>query len=187
MWAQGWQHVLRPFLNSELEGNDFREDRLTIGLDLLSDDKNWVEFEVALNQRTLRVYALEKRRVRLGYDQRQRLLGGEREGTVPVWSQQRSSPRPGTGEGVLAALDPLGMPLVAQVVSGEKADDPLYIPAIDEVRKAVDESGLLYVGDSKMMSLATRAHLVAGSDCYLGALALTPVPQATIDAYLAPV
>jgi len=27
---------------------------------LLSDDKNWVEFEVALNQRTLRIYALEK-------------------------------------------------------------------------------------------------------------------------------
>jgi len=27
---------------------------------LLSDDKNWVEFEGALNQRTLRIYALEK-------------------------------------------------------------------------------------------------------------------------------
>ena len=85
------------------------------------------------------------------------------------------------------ALEPLGMPLVAQSVSGEKADDPLYIPAIDEMRKAVEEWGLLYVGDNKMMSLATLAHWVAGSDYYLEPLALTQVPQATIDAYLAPV
>jgi transposase len=63
---------------------------------------------------------------------------------------------------MLAALDPLGMPLVAQVVSGEKADDPLYPPAIDQVRRGVEERGLLYVGDSKLMALATRTHLVAG-------------------------
>ena len=88
---------------------------------------------------------------------------------------------------MLATLDPLGMPLVAQVVSGEKADDPLYIPAIDQVRSGVGRRGLLYVGDSKLMALATRTHLVAGGDYYLAPLALTQVPQATIDAYLAPV
>ena len=74
---------------------------------------------------------------------------------------------------MLATLDPLGMPLVAQVVSGEKADDPLYIPAIDQVRSGVGRRGLLYVGDSKLMALATRAHLVVGGDYYLGPLALT--------------
>lgn len=88
---------------------------------------------------------------------------------------------------MLATLDPLGMPLVAQVVSGEKADDPLYIPAIDRVRSGVERRGLLYVGDSKLMALATRTHLVAGGDYYLAPLALTQVPQATIDAYLEPV
>ena len=38
---------------------------------------------------------------------------------------------------VLLATLPLGDPLVTQVVSGEKADDPLYIPAIDQVRTGV--------------------------------------------------
>ena len=42
-------------------------------------------------------------------------------------------------------------------VSGETADDPLYVPAIKQVRDSLDVSGLLYVGDSKMAALATRA------------------------------
>ena len=88
---------------------------------------------------------------------------------------------------MLATLDPLGLPLVTQVVSGEKADDPLYIPAIDQVRTGVGRCGLLYVGDCKLMALATRAHLAAGGDHYLAPLALTQLPQATIDAYLQPV
>ena len=37
---------------------------------------------------------------------------------------------------MLATLDPLGMPVATQVVAGQKADDPLYIPAIDQVRPA---------------------------------------------------
>lgn len=51
---------------------------------------------------------------------------------------------------MLAALDPLGLPLVTQVVSGEKADDPLYIAAIDQVRRGVGQGGLLYIGDCKL-------------------------------------
>lgn len=186
-WAQGRQHVLRPFLNDALQGSDFRDDRLAIGLDLLSDDKNWVEFEEALNRRTLRVYALEKRRVRLDTTSASGYWAVSEDGLFQFGHSKDHRPDLAQAKVMLAALDPLGMPLVAQVVSGEKADDPLYIPAIDEVRKAVEEWGLLYVGDSKMMSLATRAHLVAGGDYYLGPLALTQVPQATIDGYLAPV
>jgi transposase len=88
---------------------------------------------------------------------------------------------------MLATLDPLGLPLVTQVVAGAKADDPLYIPAIEQVRRGVGRRGLLYVGDCKLMALATRAYLVAGGDAYLAPLALTHLPQEAIDAYLQPV
>jgi len=186
-WAQERQHVLRPFLNDGLQGGDFQDDRLAIGLDLLSDDKNWAEFEAALNQRTLRVYALEKRCVRLDTTSASGYWTVSENGLFQFGHSKEHRPDLPQAKVMLATLDPLGMPLVTQVVSGEKADDPLYIPAIDEVRKGVEERKLLYVGDSKMMSLATRAHLVAGDDYYLGPLALTQAPQATIDAYLAPV
>jgi transposase len=60
------------------------------------------------------------------------------------------------------------MPLVTQVVSGEKADDRLYLPAIQQVRQGLKKRGVLYVGDCKLMSQENRADLQAGGDYYLG-------------------
>jgi transposase len=74
---------------------------------------------------------------------------------------------------MVAALDPLGLPLVSQVVAGETADDPLYIPAVDRVIQIIDGIGLLFVGDSKMSALATRAHIHRLNHHYLCPLALT--------------
>src|SRR5713226_1543490 len=36
-------------------------------------------------------------------------------------------------QAMMATLDPLGLPLALEVVSGEQADDPLYIPVLDRV------------------------------------------------------
>jgi len=73
---------------------------------------------------------------------------------------------------MMATLDPLGLPLALEVVSGEQADDRLYIPMIDRVLRCLGRTGLLFVGDSKMSALATRAHLVAHEQYYLTPLAL---------------
>jgi transposase len=54
-----------------------------------------------------------------------------------------------------AVLDPLGMPLATYVVSGEKANDPLYIPCIERVQQSLGRCGLLFVGDCKMASRET--------------------------------
>jgi transposase len=40
----------------------------------------------------------------------------------------------------IAALDPLGMPLVGTVVAGNTADDPLYVPAIARVQQSQEGS-----------------------------------------------
>ena len=66
----------------------------------------------------------------------------------------------------------LGLPLGLEVVSGEQADDRLYIPMIDRVLACLGRTGLLFVGDSKMSALATRAHLQAREQYYLTPLAL---------------
>src|SRR5229473_3599398 len=73
---------------------------------------------------------------------------------------------------MMATLDPLGLPLALEVVSGEQADDPLYIPTIDRVLACLVQTGLLFVGDCKMSALATRAHLQACGQYYLTPLAL---------------
>src|SRR5207245_7290540 len=59
---------------------------------------------------------------------------------------------------MMATLDPLGLPMALEVVSGEHADDPLYVPIIDRVLACLGRQGLLFVGDCQMSALGTRAH-----------------------------
>jgi len=73
------------------------------------------------------------------------------------------------------------------VVSGERADDPLYIPAIEQVSASLNEHGLLYVDDCKMAALETRAVLQAQQDYYLCPLAPTQLSDAVLAAYLQPI
>ena len=77
---------------------------------------------------------------------------------------------------MLSTLDPLGMPIATEILSGEKADDPLYIPAIERVRSTLKQPGLLYIGDCKMASMGTRTHIVSGGDFYQRILVLLGFP-----------
>jgi transposase len=88
---------------------------------------------------------------------------------------------------MLSALDPLGLPLVTQVVAGNAADDPLYLPAIKQVSQSLPGHGVLYVGDCKMAALSTRAYVQAQGDYYLCPLANTQMPASELDAFLQPV
>jgi transposase len=83
-----------------------------------------------------------------------------------------------------AVLDPLGMPLATDVVSGERADDPLYLPCIARVQASVGRRGLLYVGDCKMASRETRARLAASGDFYLCPLPQVQLAKGEFDAAL---
>ncbi|SLM30106.1 transposase [Desulfamplus magnetovallimortis] len=65
------------------------------------------------------------------------------------------------------------MPLASDVVSGEKADDGLYIPVIDRINESLKKPGLLFSGDCKMSSLGIRYHLVSTGHHYLCPLPLT--------------
>jgi transposase len=77
--------------------------------------------------------------------------------------------------------------VATEVVPGQRADDPLYLPAVTRVRESLGRRGLLYVGDCKMGALETRASLQAGGDCYLCPLSELQVPPAVMATYLAPV
>jgi transposase len=58
---------------------------------------------------------------------------------------------------MLSALDPLGLPMATQVVSGERADDVLHIPAIEQVSVSLNEHRLLSV--SLVQQAAARCRL----------------------------
>lgn len=79
---------------------------------------------------------------------------------------------------MMASLDPLGMPLVTHIKSGEKADDSLYAPIIEEINSTIKKEGLLYVGDCKMGAISTRGYIQYQNQYYLCPLAkVGNVPQ----------
>ena len=79
---------------------------------------------------------------------------------------------------MLASLDPLGMPLATKVVSGEQADDGLYLPILEQVSQNLGQSGLLWVGDCKMSSQETRGYIHRQQDYYLSLKTATAKIQA---------
>ena len=85
---------------------------------------------------------------------------------------------------MMGSLDPSGMPLATDVLSGERADDGLYIPIMERVRIGLQAPGLLFVGDCKMSALDTRAYLARHQDLYLSPLPLTGATAEAMDAWI---
>jgi transposase len=171
-WVAKQAEMLKRLIDPGLTEQDFSDDRLGDVLRYLSDDASWMAIEREVGQRMIRVYQLPAAWVRL--DSTTVSLYHEPEGTELIRYGHSKDHRSDLAQlkVMLASLDPLGAPLVTQVVAGNRADDGLYVPAIDEVRRVVGQKGLLYLGDSKMEALDTRAHLVASGDYYLVPLSL---------------
>src|SRR5437899_916131 len=151
---------------------DFTDDRLEIALRHLSDDMRWAAFESALNQHTVRVYDLSTARVHVDSTSASVYATVSEGGLCQFGHSKDHRPDLPQVKVMQAVLDPLGMPLATDVVSGERADDPLYMPCIARVQASVGRHGLLYVGDCKMASRDTRARIAAAGDFYL-----CPLPQ----------
>jgi transposase len=67
----------------------------------------------------------------------------------------------------LGCLDPAGIPIFTNTVRGSDADDPLYLPAWQEMVKTIGHPNFLYVADCKAGALLTRAAIDHEKGCYL--------------------
>jgi transposase len=185
-WVAKRLHALQELTGQELTELDFSDDRLALCLRMLSQTNQWEKIEALLGRHLLRVYRLgEKATVRLDATT----------GTVNHDSESHTLFKVGKAKNgqyetqykmMLASLDPLGLPLAVDVVAGNRADDPLYLPCYQRVKQVLSESGLLVVGDSKMSALNTRATIVAGDDFYLTPLAHLKDEPGLLEELLAP-
>jgi transposase len=170
-WVRQAHSTLEQITGLDIRETDFTDDRLTIVLRHLSKATRWHALEQELGQHLVRVYDLGQEAIRIDAT----TVSGYREGGEDsLWQFGHSKDDPTLRQikAMLATLDPLGLPLALDVVSGEQADDPLYVPTIDRVLACLGRRGLLVVGDCKMGALATRAHLQAHGQYYLTPLAL---------------
>lgn len=186
-WADKRMETLEGCMGRVVRALDFADDRLACILRTLSDNERWDTFESALNRHLLRVYALQPKRIRLDTTTGSGYWSVTSDGLFQFGYSKDHRPDLPQVKVMLSTLDPLGMPVATDVVSGERADDPLYIPAIRRVRESLGVSGLLYTGDCKLAALETRAFVVAGGDHYLSPLSAVVLPPEELACYLEPV
>jgi transposase len=171
-WALKRQHTLTVCLQQDLLPTDCTDDRLGLLLRRLAR-ADWPALEADLWQASCLVFDFTVERVRLDST----TVSGYHEPTPEGLMQRGHSKdhRPDLPQLKLmaAAAQPHGYLLACDVVSGQKADDPLYTPLIQRVRQLLRRRGLLYVGDCKMAALATRGELAHAKDFYLTVLPLT--------------
>ena len=166
-WATEQHQVLQKLIPAEVSIRDFTDDRLGDVLNYLSDDASWSAIEVELGQQIMQVYDLSQERVHV--DSTSAALYHSPEGNPLLRYGQSKDHRPDLAQFkvIMSSLAPMGMPLATLVVPGNRADDGLYLPVIEQSRQVLQRRGLLYVGDSKMEALSIRAALAAGNDFYL--------------------
>lgn len=174
-WVGKHLVVLRKLTRQKVTALDFTDDRLALCLRYLSAADSWSQLETRLTQGIIQVYDLKKKlparwHLRLdatvgsvGHDAAQHTLfqvGKAKNGLYATLYKM-----------MVASLDPMGLAVAVDVVPGNRADDPLYVPAYRRIKEIVPGQGLLVVGDSKMSARATRAAIVQGNDQYLTPLA----------------
>jgi len=146
-WAAQRLQMLAVCLGKQVRALDFSDDRLAAMLGALSDLQAWREFECALNQTLLRVYDVQAARVvRLDSTTTKTYAGVDEHGLFQFGHSKDHRPDLAQVKINLSTLDPLGLPLTTTVVSGNRADDPLYVPEIKHVQHTLGTGGKTYMG-----------------------------------------
>lgn len=169
-WVKQPQTMIEQVCGLALRETDFTDDRLGIVLSKLSEASTWQAIEDELTRQTIRIYRLRPDCVRLDAT----TVSGHHlvsEDGLFQFGHSKDDPSLAQLKVMLASLDPLGMPLATHIVSGEQADDGLYLPIFEAVRATFEAPGLLWVGDCKMGALATRAQIHQQQHYYLMPLA----------------
>ncbi len=170
-WVTLVPETLDRLTGESIEELDFTDDRLADVLRHLSDDEDWETIERKVGRHVMRAYELpEPAIVRLdatsgsvSHDEKTHTLfkrGWSKNGKTEVQFKT-----------MMSTIDPLGLPIAVDVVSGEKSDTPLYLPNYRRSKAILGKTGLLYVGDSKMGAVETRGTIDDGNDYYLAPLA----------------
>ena len=171
-WVRQTHHTLEQVTGFSIRDTDFTDDRLGIVLRYLGQATLWWAIEKDLGQHLIEVYDLETETVRVDAT----TVSGYHvvsENGLMQFGYSKDDPTLPQIKVMMGTLDPLGLPVASDIISGEKADDPLYIPVMERMLDTLQRTSLLFVGDSKMSALGTRAYLQSEDQFYLTPLPLT--------------
>jgi transposase len=172
-WVERHQEVIAKVTGQVIDSKQFNDNRLSSLLTRLSADKRWDRFEAALWKHEVEVYEICPASV-------SGLVSAHADSTTACGYHTPSENslmqrghskdhRPDLAQLKLmtVAFHPHGHLAVTEVLSGQTADDGLYLPIIGRARGMIGHPGVLYSGDAKMAALRTRAEIARAGDYYL--------------------
>jgi transposase len=179
-WVQQHQQTLERLTGQTLrpDGIDYTDDRLGIVLRRLSDTDGWNKLEAQLWACTMDVYAFTMDGVHVDSTTVSGYHTVTENGVMQYGHSKDHRPDLPQLKLMVAAAQPTGSMIATDVVPGNQADDPLYLPLIARVRTILNMTGVIYSGDSKMAAIGIRGTLVANQDYYVVPLPMTgTLPQ----------
>ena len=172
-----------------LTSYDFSDDKLGLLLDYFSEDSSWGKIETDVNTSLLGVYRISDvdslNTLRIDAAPMQGYGQVVEEGLLQYGYHKQHASLPQFKVKLCTldnALNYFAYPVAHLVVEGNRADDELYIPMIEQCKKVLSgsegyEQDNLFIGDSKFGSIGNRTHVVAGQDYYLLPLSLVQLSQ----------
>lgn len=115
---------MKAFSEEKLHELDLTDDRLEAILRYFNGDTSWYAFEEELGGSLLQVYDIVPEKVRLDSTTASSHCGINPEGLFQWGHSKDHRPDLAQVKIMLSTLDPLGMPIATEILSGEKADDP---------------------------------------------------------------
>ena len=176
-WVISHKTVIERVTGWKLNDKDATDDRLGRLIEVLGeDDEKNAEFQVRTGQHIIAAYELPTNIGRYDttsfsvYHQHDEnndqgiLQFGHSKDRRPDLLQYKQG---------LGTIDPSGIPLMTDTISGEKADDRCYLPAWRRMVKTAGRSDFLLIADCKAASAETRATIAREGGYYLFPLPMT--------------
>ena len=188
-WVQQHQALLSDLIGQPIGPTDFTDDRLSSLLHRLSQPARWEALEAAWWARSLVVLPSLVPQADLPTFHVDSTTAWGYPNPQPGGLMQRGQSKDHRSDLPQLKLMTLadqrrGYLLTSQIHPGQSADEPLYQPLIARAQQVLGRHGLVFVGDSKMATLATRASLAAAGDYYLTMLPLTGALKAQLPVWL---
>lgn len=163
-WVKKHSTVLSTLWGTPVPGSDFSDDRLTTLAKYLSCPKAQHAIDYALGQLTMQIYAWGEEAIRLDGTH---FRGYHHAADGIMRCGYAKSNAKGTSQFTLmAASTESGQYLTGHFHPGQLADDGLYRPVLTDLFSWGPQGGMLFIGDSKMGALATRAHIARHGHYY---------------------
>lgn len=166
-WVKERLQLFCTLLNKEVRVYDCSDDKLELLLDMYSEPEVWNKLELILNQDIIRVFDLQTDILRVDATIGKSFQKVIADGLFQYGNSKHHRSDLPQFKTMLCTIDPLGYPMSSLTVSGNSADDPLYIPVIAQTMLSLPNLHSLFVGDCKLGSLATRAYIEKMQHYYL--------------------